>query len=90
VVTVSVAALLVTLPGAALAAGKRLCGPFAWRDRPPDLTRFRAGSETAALARGAAAELGDLKDAQGKPEVGRYANRRGGSRAGHRCFSDHC
>src|SRR5438309_2123542 len=57
---------------AALAAGKRLCGPFAWRDRP-DFTCFQAGSETAALARGAAAELGDLKDTQGKPEVGPYA-----------------
>ena len=57
---------------AALAAGKRLCGPFAWRDRP-DFTCFQAGSETAAIARGVAAELGDLKDTQGKPEVGPYA-----------------
>ena len=38
-------------------AGKRLCGPFAWRDRP-DFTCFQAGSETAAIARGVAAELG--------------------------------
>ena len=57
---------------AALAAGKRLCGPFAWRDRP-DFTCFQAGAETAAIARGVAAELGDLKDTQGKPEVGPYA-----------------
>ena len=57
---------------AALAAGKRLCGPFAWRDRP-DFTCFQAGSETAAIARGVAAELGNLKDTQDKPEVGPYA-----------------
>jgi len=60
---------------AALAAGKRLCGPFAWRDRP-DFTCFQAGSETAAIARGVAAELGNLKDTQGKPEVGPYAPRK--------------
>jgi 2-keto-3-deoxy-L-rhamnonate aldolase RhmA len=60
---------------AALAAGKRLCGPFAWRDRP-DFTCFQAGSETSNIARGAAIELGDLKDTQGKPEVGPYANRK--------------
>jgi 2-keto-3-deoxy-L-rhamnonate aldolase RhmA len=60
---------------AALAAGKRLCGPFAWRDRP-DFTCFQAGSETAAIARGVAAELGPLKDTQGKPEVGPYAPNR--------------
>ena len=35
---------------AAIKAGKRLCGPFAWRDRP-DFTCFQAGSETAAIAR---------------------------------------
>lgn len=60
---------------AALAAGKRLCGPFAWRDRP-DFTCFQAGSETAAIARGVAAELGPLKDTQGKPEVGPYASKK--------------
>jgi 2-keto-3-deoxy-L-rhamnonate aldolase RhmA len=60
---------------AALGAGKRLCGPFAWRDRP-DFTCFQAGSETAAIARGVAAELGTLKDTQGKPEVGPYATKR--------------
>ena len=57
---------------AALGAGKRLCGPFAWRDRP-DFTCFQAGSELAAIARGVAAELGPLKDTQAKPEVGPYA-----------------
>ena len=57
---------------AALAAGKRLCGPLSWRDRA-DFTCFQAGSETAAIARGVAAELGPLKDTQAKPEVGPYA-----------------
>jgi len=57
---------------AALAAGKRLCGPFAWRDRP-DFTCFQNASETAAIARGVAAELGPFKDTQAKPEVGPYA-----------------
>ena len=57
---------------AALGAGKRLCGPFAWRDRP-DFTCFQNGSETAAIARGVAAELGNLKDTQAKPEVGPWA-----------------
>jgi 2-keto-3-deoxy-L-rhamnonate aldolase RhmA len=56
----------------ALAAGKRLCGPFAWRDRP-DFTCFQAGSETAAIARGVAAELGPLANTQGKVEVGPLA-----------------
>jgi 2-keto-3-deoxy-L-rhamnonate aldolase RhmA len=60
---------------AALAAGKRLCGPFAWRDRP-DFTCFQAGSETAAIARGVSDELGNLKDTQGKPEVGPYATKK--------------
>ncbi len=57
---------------AALASGKRLCGPIAWRDRP-DFTCFQAGSETLAIGRGVADELGPLKDTQGKPEVGPYA-----------------
>ena len=57
---------------AAIGAGKRLCGPFAWRDRP-DFTCFQNASETAAIARGVAAELGNLKDTQGKPEVGPFA-----------------
>src|SRR5213075_1378142 len=59
---------------AAVKASVRLCGPFAWRDRP-DFTCFQAGSETAAIARGAAAELGKLANTQGKPEVGPFATR---------------
>jgi 2-keto-3-deoxy-L-rhamnonate aldolase RhmA len=57
---------------AAIKAGKKLCGPFAWRDRP-DFTCFQAQSETAQIARGARAELGTLYNTQGKPEVGPYA-----------------
>lgn len=57
---------------AAIEAGKRLCGPLAWRDRP-DFTCFQAGSETAAIARGAAAELGPLANTQPKVEVGPLA-----------------
>jgi 2-keto-3-deoxy-L-rhamnonate aldolase RhmA len=57
---------------AALKAGVRLCGPLAWRDRP-DFTCFQAGSEMAAITRGVAAELGSLKDTQGRPEIGPYA-----------------
>lgn len=57
---------------AAIGAGKRLCGPFAWRDRP-DFTCFQNAGEAANIARGAAAELGNLKDTQGKPEVGPWA-----------------
>ena len=57
---------------AAVNAGVRLCGPLAWRDRP-DFTCFQAGSETAAIARGVAAELGPLAHTQGKPEAGPFA-----------------
>ncbi len=57
---------------AAIKAGVRLCGPIAWRDRP-DFTCFQAGSETAAIARGVAAELGPLANTQGKPEAGPLA-----------------
>jgi|RhiMetdeSRZDD1v2_1073273.scaffolds.fasta_scaffold02206_18 2-keto-3-deoxy-L-rhamnonate aldolase RhmA len=57
---------------ATIKAKIRLCGPFAWRDRP-DFSCFQAGSETAAIARGAAAELGNLANTQGRPEVGPYA-----------------
>jgi 2-keto-3-deoxy-L-rhamnonate aldolase RhmA len=57
---------------AALGAGKRLCGPIAWRDRP-DFTCFQAGTEVLAITRGVADELGPLKDTQGKPQVGPYA-----------------
>lgn len=57
---------------AAINAGVRLCGPLAWRDRP-DFTCFQAGSETAAIARGVAAELGPLANTQGKVTVGPFA-----------------
>ena len=60
---------------AALAAGKRLCGPLAWRNRP-DFTCFQADTEIGAINRGVAMELGDLKDTQGKPEVGPYAEKK--------------
>ena len=59
---------------AALNAGVRLCGPLAWRDRP-DFTCFQAGSETAAIARGVAAELGPLANTQAVPDVGPFAKR---------------
>jgi 2-keto-3-deoxy-L-rhamnonate aldolase RhmA len=57
---------------ATVKAGIKLCGPFAWRDRP-DFTCFQNASETANIARGAAAELGNLANTQGKPEVGPFA-----------------
>jgi 2-keto-3-deoxy-L-rhamnonate aldolase RhmA len=57
---------------AAIKANVKLCGPLAWRDRP-DFTCFQAGSETAAIARGVAAELGPLTNTQAKPEVGPFA-----------------
>ena len=57
---------------ATLKAGIRLCGPLAWRDRP-DFTCFQAGSEIAAINSGVAAELGNLANTQGKPEVGPFA-----------------
>ena len=57
---------------AAINAKVRLCGPLAWRDRP-DFTCFQAGSETAAIARGVAAELGPLANTQGKVTVGPLA-----------------
>jgi 2-keto-3-deoxy-L-rhamnonate aldolase RhmA len=60
---------------AALAEHKRLCGPFAWRDRP-DFTCFQNASEIVAIQRGVADELGPLKDTQGKPEVGPYAGKK--------------
>ena len=60
---------------AAIAAGKRLCGPFSWRDRP-DFTCFQNSSELSAIARGVATELGPLKDTQGKPEVGPWATKK--------------
>jgi 2-keto-3-deoxy-L-rhamnonate aldolase RhmA len=57
---------------AAIKAGKKLCGPFAWKDRP-DFTCFQAQSESVQIMRGARAELGDLFNTQAKPEVGPYA-----------------
>ena len=57
---------------AAIKANIRLCGPLAWRDRP-DFSCFQAGSETANIARGAAAELGPLANTQGKVEAGPFA-----------------
>ena len=59
---------------AAIKAGKKLCGPLAWKDRP-DFTCFQAGSELAAIARGAKVELGPLADTQAKPEIGPFAAR---------------
>ena len=67
--------LINTVHDAAISAGKRLCGPYAWRDRP-DFTCFQAGSEMAAIARGVTDELGPLKNTQGKVEVGPYAEKR--------------
>jgi 2-keto-3-deoxy-L-rhamnonate aldolase RhmA len=60
---------------AAIKANVRLCGPLAWRDRP-DFTCFQAGSETAAITRGVAAELGPLANTQPRPEVGPFATTR--------------
>ena len=57
---------------AAIGAGKRLCGPYAWLERP-DFTCFQNMSETAAIARAVAAELGPLQHTQGKVEVGPFA-----------------
>src|SRR5882762_7168145 len=59
---------------AAIKAGKKLCGPFAWKDRP-DFTCFQAGTELAAIARGVKDELGTLANTQAKPEVGPFAAR---------------
>jgi 2-keto-3-deoxy-L-rhamnonate aldolase RhmA len=57
---------------AAIKAGKKLCGPWAWRERP-DFTCFQAQSEIAQITRGARAELGDAHNTQAKPEVGPFA-----------------
>jgi 2-keto-3-deoxy-L-rhamnonate aldolase RhmA len=59
---------------AAIKARVRLCGPLAWRDRP-DFSCFQGGSETAAIARGAAAELGPLANTQPVPQAGPFAAR---------------
>ncbi|HEY4972535.1 MAG TPA: aldolase/citrate lyase family protein, partial [Steroidobacteraceae bacterium] len=60
---------------AALKAGVRLCGPYAWVDRP-DFTCFQAGSETGAIARGAKDELGKLWNTQPVPDVGPWAKKK--------------
>jgi 2-keto-3-deoxy-L-rhamnonate aldolase RhmA len=57
---------------AAMKAGKKLCGPFAWRVRP-GFTCFQAQNEGAQIARGARGELGDLHNTQAKPEAGPFA-----------------
>jgi hypothetical protein len=57
---------------AAIKAGKKLCGPFAWKDRP-DFTCFQAGHEGVQIERGARVELGTLANTQAKPEVGPFA-----------------
>jgi 2-keto-3-deoxy-L-rhamnonate aldolase RhmA len=57
---------------AAIKAQVKLCGPWAWKDRP-DFTCFQAGNETAVIARGAKVELGEFADTQGRPEVGPFA-----------------
>ncbi len=57
---------------AAIAAGIKLCGPIAWRDRP-DFTCFQGASELVALSRGAAVDLGSLANTQAKAESGPYS-----------------
>ena len=58
---------------AAINAGKRLCGPFAWRERP-DFTCFQAQQQTGAIATGVRVELGELWNTTGKVEVGPWAD----------------
>src|SRR5471030_2626586 len=60
---------------AAIKAGVRLCGPYAWVDRP-DFTCFQAGSETGNIAKGAKDELGKLANTQPVPEVGPWAKKK--------------
>jgi 2-keto-3-deoxy-L-rhamnonate aldolase RhmA len=60
---------------AAIKAGVKLCGPWAWRERP-DFTCFQAGNEMAAIARGVKIELGEHADTQGRPEIGPFATAR--------------
>src|SRR5262245_16674258 len=59
---------------AAIKAGVKLCGPLAWRNRP-DFSCFQAGNETAQSAGGARAQVDDLHNTQGRPEVGPFAGR---------------
>ena len=54
---------------AAIKAGKRLCGPSRWIDRP-DFTCFQESLETQLITREAKRELGPLWNTQAKPEVG--------------------
>src|SRR5258706_8708103 len=60
---------------AAIKAGMKLCGPWAWRERP-DFTCFQAGNEMAAIARGVKIELGEHADTQGRPEIGPFPAKR--------------
>lgn len=53
-------------------AGIRLCGPFAWRERP-DFTCFQAQQQGGALATGVRVELGELWNTTGKVQVGPWA-----------------
>src|SRR5204862_5510980 len=48
---------------------------------------FQAGSETAAISRGVATELGPLLNTQGKPEVGPFVSRSEERRVGKECRS---
>jgi len=57
---------------AAINAGTRLCGPFAWRERP-DFTCFQAQQQTGAIATGVRVELGELWNTTGKVEAGPWA-----------------
>jgi len=59
---------------AAIKAHVRLCGPFAWKDRP-DFTCFQGGSENSPMANGVATELGNLANTQPVPEVGPWAKK---------------
>jgi 2-keto-3-deoxy-L-rhamnonate aldolase RhmA len=57
---------------ATIGAGIRLCGPFAWRERP-DFTCFQAQQQTGAILTGVRVELGELWNSTGKVEVGPWA-----------------
>jgi 2-keto-3-deoxy-L-rhamnonate aldolase RhmA len=57
---------------AAIGAGVRLCGPFAWRERP-DFTCFQNQQQGGAIAAGVRVELGELWNTTGKVEVGPWA-----------------
>jgi 2-keto-3-deoxy-L-rhamnonate aldolase RhmA len=59
---------------AAIGAGIRLCGPFAWRERP-DFTCFQNQQQTGAIMTGVRVELGELWNTTGKVEVGPWAGR---------------